>query len=117
MSPGGQNRVSLDSAQHGEEHEIFFAQEHPPGRLALSDFTVTNELGIHVAGASLPHRLYQFSFAYSGWPHACVFQGGESFQTLSAGLQDALWMAGGVPAEHRPTVCLRRSTIWLRNKS
>ena len=27
--------------------------------------------------------------------------GGESFQSLAAGLQDALWMAGGVPQEHR----------------
>ncbi len=28
-------------------------------------------------------------------------RGGESFQALAAGLQDALWMAGGVPEEHR----------------
>ena len=27
--------------------------------------------------------------------------GGESFQSLADGLQDALWMAGGVPEEHR----------------
>ena len=27
--------------------------------------------------------------------------GGESFQSLAAGLQDALWMAGGVREEHR----------------
>lgn len=25
---------------HGAEREVFFAQEHPPGRLGLSDFTV-----------------------------------------------------------------------------
>jgi transposase InsO family protein len=96
-----QRRMRAWRAQHGAEREIFFAQEHPPGRLALSDFTVANELGIQVAGESFPHRLYQFSFAHSGWRHACVLQSGESFQALSAGLQDALWMAGGVPEEHR----------------
>jgi hypothetical protein len=30
-----------------------------------------------------------------------VVLGGESFQSLADGLQDALWMAGGVPEEHR----------------
>jgi transposase InsO family protein len=39
--------------------------------------------------------------AHSGWRHACLVLGGESFQALTAGLQDALWMAGGVPEEHR----------------
>lgn len=96
-----QRRMRAWRAQHGEEREIFFAQEHPPGRLGLSDFTVADELGVCVAGISLPHRLYQFSFAHSGWRHARVVLGGESFQALTAGLQDALWMAGGVPEEHR----------------
>jgi transposase InsO family protein len=96
-----QRRMRAWRARHGEEREIFFAQEHPPGRLGLSDFTVADELGICIAGVGFAHRLYQFSFAHSGWRHARVVQGGESFQALSAGLQEALWMAGGVPEEHR----------------
>ncbi|MGH8748746.1 MAG: IS21 family transposase, partial [Burkholderiales bacterium] len=96
-----QRRMRAWRAQHGEEREIFFAQEHPPGRLALSDFTVADELGICIAGVAFPHRLYQFSFAHSGWRHARVVLGGESFQALTSGLQQALWMAGGVPEEHR----------------
>lgn len=96
-----QRRVRQWRAEHGDEREIFFAQEHPPGRLGLSDFTVADELGVSIAGLVLPHRLYQFAFAHSGWRHACVVLGGESFQALTAGLQDALWMAGGVPEEHR----------------
>ncbi len=52
-------------------------------------------------GMALPHRLYQFALAHSGWRHARVVLGGESFQALAAGLQEALWMAGGVPEEHR----------------
>ena len=96
-----QRRMRAWRARHGEEREIFFAQEHPPGRLGLSDFTVADELGICIAGLAFPHRLYQFSLAHSGWRHARVVQGGESFQALSSGLQEALWMAGGVPKEHR----------------
>jgi len=96
-----QRRVRQWRAQNGCEREIFFAQEHPPGRLGLSDFTVADELGVSVAGLALPHRLYQFALAHSGWRHASLVLGGESFQALAGGLQDALWMAGGVPQEHR----------------
>jgi len=96
-----QRRMRAWRAQHGEERELFFGQEHPPGRLGLSDFTVADELGVCIAGSAFPHRLYQFSFAHSGWRHARVVRGGESFQALTSGLQEALWMAGGVPEEHR----------------
>ena len=96
-----QRRVRQWRAENGAEREIFFAQEHPPGRLGLSDFTVADELGICIDGLAFPHRLYQFALAYSGWRHARVVLGGESFQALASGLQEALWMAGGVPEEHR----------------
>lgn len=96
-----QRRVRQWRAEHGGEREIFFAQEHPPGRLGLSDFTVCDELQVTIEGAALAHRLYQFAFAHSGWRHACIVLGGESFQALAGGLQEALWMAGGVPEEHR----------------
>lgn len=96
-----QRRVSQWRAEHGDEREVFFAQEHPPGRLGLSDFTVADDLDVSLGGLAFPHRLYQFALAHSGWRHARVVLGGESFQSLAAGLQDALWMAGGVPQEHR----------------
>jgi len=96
-----QRRIRQWRGEHGGEREVFFAQEHPPGRLGLSDFTVADELGVRIAGQALAHRLYQFAFAHSGWRHACIVLGGESFQALAAGLQEALWMAGGVPEEHR----------------
>jgi len=96
-----QRRVRQWRSEHGKEREIYFAQDNPPGRLGLSDFTVADELRVSVAGLALPHRLYQFAFAHSGWRHARVVIGGESFQALTTGLQEALWMAGGVPEEHR----------------
>ena len=39
--------------------------------------------------------------AYSGWEHAAVVLGGESFTALAENLQNALWTLGGVPREHR----------------
>jgi len=96
-----QRRVRQWRAVHGPEREVYFAQEHPPGRLGLSDFTVCDELGVIIAGIAFPHRIYQFALAHSGWRHAVVFEGGESFAALSTGLQSALWRLGGVPEEHR----------------
>jgi hypothetical protein len=96
-----QRRVRQWRAVHGPEREVYFAQEHPPARLGLSDFTVCDELGVKIAGVDFPHRIYQFALAHSGWRHAVVFEGGESFVALSGGLQSALWRLGGVPEEHR----------------
>ena len=96
-----QRRVRQWRAVHGAEREVFFAQEHPPGRLALSDFTVCDDLDVEVGDAAFPHRLYQFALAHSGWRHAVVVTSGESFMALSTGLQGALWRLGGVPEEHR----------------
>lgn len=96
-----ERRVRHWQALHGAEQEIIFRQQHEPGRLGLSDFTVMDEAGILIAGKPLLHRLYHFRLAYSGFEHAHVVLGGESFVALSEGLQNALWSLGGVPAEHR----------------
>ena len=96
-----QRRVRQWRAVYGPERQVYFAQEHPPGRLGLSDFTVCNELEVIIAGVAFPHRIYQFALAHSGWRHAMVMEGGESFVALSSGLQSALWRLGGVPEEHR----------------
>jgi transposase InsO family protein len=96
-----QRRVRTWSASHGKEREVFFAQAHPPGRLGLSDFTHAAVLQVTIAGATLLHLLYQFALAYSGWRYVEVVLGGESFVALSSGLQNAAWMMGGVPEEHR----------------
>jgi hypothetical protein len=48
------------------EQDTVFRQEHPPGRLGLSDFTDMGKLGITIAGRPLNHRLYHFRLAFSG---------------------------------------------------
>ena len=58
-------------------------------------------LGVTIAGDRLDHRLYHFRLAYSGFEHAHVILGGESFVALTEGPQNALWAAGGAPREHR----------------
>ena len=80
---------------------MIFRQLHEPGRMGLSDFTDMCGLGVTVAKAPLPHRLYHFRLVFSGFEHGHVVLQGESFVALAAGLQDALWSLGGVPEEHR----------------
>jgi hypothetical protein len=96
-----QRRIRMWRAQFGAEREVYFAQEHPPGRQGISDFTVADDLNVEIAGVMFTHRLYQFALAYSGWRHVTVIDSGESFMALSTGLQAALWALGGVPEEHR----------------
>jgi hypothetical protein len=96
-----ERRVRAWRAEHGPAREVIFRQGHPPGQQGLSDFTDMGELGIRIAGAPLVHRLYHFVLAYSGFEHAEVVLGGESFTALASGLQNALWALGGVPQEHR----------------
>mgnify|MGYP001628238161 FL=1 len=96
-----ERRVRDWRALHGPERDIIFRQTPEPGRMALSDFTDANELGVTIAGQPLAHRLYHFVTAYSGWEHAAVVLGGESFTALAENLQNALWTLGGVPHEHR----------------
>ncbi len=96
-----ERRIRSWRAIHGEEQEVIFRQMHEPGRLGLSDFTVMGNSGVTIAGQPLDHRLYHFRLAYSGFEHAHVVLGGESFVALAEGLQNALWSLGGVPREHR----------------
>jgi transposase InsO family protein len=96
-----ERRIRTWRALAGPEQDVIFRQEHPPGRLGLSDFTDTSELAITVAGITLAHRLYHFRLAFSGFAHVHVVLGGESFVALAEGLQNALWTLGGAPREHR----------------
>ena len=96
-----ERRITAWRALHGAEQDVIFRQEHEPGRMGLSDFTDTSALGITIAGQPFDHRLYHFRLAFSGFVHAHVVLGGESFVALAEGLQNALWALGGVPKEHR----------------
>jgi hypothetical protein len=96
-----ERRIANWRAHNGPDRDVIFRQEHPPGRMGLSDFTDMGALGITIAGEPLDHRLYHFRLAFSGFEHAHVVIGGESFVALAEGLQNALWALGGVPEQHR----------------
>ena len=95
-----ERRVRQWKAQYGPAKEVFFTQEHAPGRLAASDFTSMNDLQVTIAGLPFPHLLYHFVLTHSNWEHVTLCLG-EDFASLSVGLQNALWALGAVPERHR----------------
>jgi len=95
-----QRRIKRWRATEGPGQEVYFAQQHVPGRLGQSDFTSMNQVGVTIGGQSFLHLLYHFVLTYSNWEDATVCYS-ESFESLSEGLQNALWELGGVPLSHR----------------
>jgi hypothetical protein len=96
-----ERHVSQWRALEGPSKEVFFPQTYQPGVRGLSDFTHMEKLGVTIGGIAFAHLLYHFVLAFSRWEYASVVDGGESFQALATGLQNALWQAGGCPREHR----------------
>ncbi|MDY0059646.1 MAG: IS21 family transposase [Myxococcota bacterium] len=95
-----QRRVQEWRAKHGPGKEVFFEQEHQPGKQASLDFTHADELKVTIGGQPFPHLLFELVLCFSGWLWACIAHG-ETFEALVAGLQGALWALGGVPDEAR----------------
>ncbi len=95
-----QRRVKRWRALEGPSQEIFFPQLHHPGELAQSDYTHMGKLGITIANQPFDHLLYHFVLTYSNWETGSVCFS-ESFESLSEGLQAALWELGGVPHTHQ----------------
>ncbi len=95
-----QRRVKAWRALEGPQKEVFFAQEHCPGALCQSDFTHMGKLGINIDGQAFDHLVYHFVLTYSNWETGSICFS-ESFDSLSEGLQNALWELGGVPHAHQ----------------
>lgn len=95
-----QRRVKIWRALEGPPKEVFFPQVHKPGELCQSDFTHMNALGVTIAGQPFDHLIYHFVLTYSNWETGTICFS-ESFESLSEGLQNALWGLGGVPQRHR----------------
>jgi hypothetical protein len=95
-----QRRIKAWKALYGPPKEIFFSQHYYPGQWACSDFTCMNELNITIAQQPFEHLFYHFVLCYSNWQAGRICFS-ESFESLSLGIQDALWKLGGVPFYHR----------------
>jgi hypothetical protein len=95
-----QRKIKAWRAIDGAPKEVFFDQVHTPGELAASDFTCMNDLQVTIAGQPFDHLIYHFVLSYSNWETGTVCFS-ESFESLSQGLQNAVWELGGVPRLHR----------------
>ena len=95
-----QRRCREWRALEGPAKEVFFAQVHYPGRLCASDFTHCTELGVTINGIPFTHMIYHFVLTYSNWETGTICFS-ESLESLSEGMQNALWELGGVPQCHR----------------
>src|SRR4029079_1201206 len=95
-----QRHVASWRALHGPEKDVIFEQVHLPGRLAQSDFTYMDDLGITLSGIPFPHLLFHLVLTYSN-VEAISLCFSESFEALAEGLEFCLWQLGGVPLQHR----------------
>jgi hypothetical protein len=95
-----QRRVKAWKALHGHGQEVFFPQVYKPGQWCESDFTRMNKLGITICGVPFEHMLYHFVLCLSNW-EAVTICFSESYESLSMGLQNALWKLGGIPRYHK----------------
>ncbi len=105
-----QRRVRQWRGLHGPDREVFFPQIHKPGVQGQSDFTSMNSLDITLGGLLFPHLLYHFVLPYSNHEYAEICFS-ESYESLSRGLQNALWSIGRVPAGHHRTDNLSAATF------
>jgi len=95
-----QRHVQAWRIRHGPGQEVMFPQQHVPGRMAQSDFTTMNALGVSLAGTPFPHLVYHLVLTYSNVEAVRVCFS-ESFEALAEGLEGCLWQIGGVPEWHR----------------
>ena len=95
-----QRRVKRWRALEGPAREVFFPQQHYPGVLCESDFTWMKSLGVTIRNLPFDHLIYHFVLTYSNWETGTLCFS-ESFESMSAGFQNALWELGGVPKRHR----------------
>ncbi len=95
-----QRHIKQWRALEGPPKEIYFPQQHHPGQLCASDFTDMGSLSITIDRQPFAHVVYHFVLTYSNWQTGTICYT-ENFESLSEGLQNALWTLGGVPESHR----------------
>ena len=95
-----QRKIRRWRATEGPAKEVFFPQKHFPGDIGASDFTHMGELKVTIKGEPFDHLFYHFVLTYSNWEAGSICFS-ESYESLSEGLQNALWSLGGAPRSHR----------------
>ena len=95
-----ERRVQRWKLNHDVGQEVIFPQIHHPGDVMAFDFVDLNCLQVTIAGKQFDHKLFHAVLTYSNWEHIHVCHS-ESYEALATGLQDALYLAGGVPRRVR----------------
>ena len=93
-----QRRVKGWRLAEGPEKEVFFTQDHPPGKTLAVDWTDMGGVGITIQGKVLTHKLFHTVLPYSNWEWA-VRAHSESVLSLRGGLKATLERLGRVPRE------------------
>lgn len=93
-----QRRVRAWRLAEGPEKEVFFTQDHSPGKTLAVDWTDMGELGITIQGRVMAHKLFHAVLPYSNWEWA-VRAHSESTLSLRGGLKATLGRLGRVPQE------------------
>jgi hypothetical protein len=58
-----ERRIRGWRAINGPDQDVVFRQEHPPGRMGLSDFTDMGKSGVSIAGARLTNPCLSWRFS------------------------------------------------------
>ncbi len=95
-----QRRVRDWRAEYGASQAVIFCQNIKPGKQSQSDYTCMNALNITINAEPFKHLLFHFMLPYSHWEsiRLCF---SESFESLVAGFEKAIWALGYVAVEHR----------------
>ncbi len=93
-----QRRVRAWRLAEGPEKEVFFTQDHPPGKTLAVDWTDMGGVGITIEGKVYAHKLFHAVLPYSNWEWA-VRAYSESALSLRGGLKATLDRLGRVPLE------------------
>ena len=109
-----QRRLQDWRALNGPDQEVYFPQEHAPGREAQLAFTHCNSLGVTIGGRRYRHLLFQLVLSHSGWRYAEVVAG-ETFVALKQWLQQ-LHTYGLLSGAFRPDEEIRRLRSYLRQR-
>ncbi len=91
-----QRRFDNWKIELGRGKEIFFDQEHKPGKTMQLDWTSMNSLEISINNVKYDHKLCHCVLTYSNWEWAeiCV---SESFLSLKKGFQSSIKELGKIP--------------------
>ena len=100
-----QRRVRLWRALNGPAKEVFFPQEHLPGREAAYDFTNCDELGVTIGSTPFEHLLFELALSFSGWRWPTVALS-ESYEALLLRRHSGGWAVWWKCCA--PTICPRR---------